>query len=273
MKKALLLLGIMSFTYVYSNDNYPSTTKTSHINNYNEAVTFIENGILFHVFLNGDFEFEKPRRNAVYYDYNGYRFRRNGIRIYRDYKGRIKRIGRNYIRYDYRGNVTRIGNIRLHYRNGLLRKVGDLRVTYNYWGDPYFYGNVHRNHYPSNMYFSLNFGPIYNYNDRFFYNRTFKNNYRKYREDKHYYYYKAKPNVKTGNRGKIIKRRKSVIVKRDNNNVKRRTSSKQIIRQKSRVHNKRNKTYKRSNSKRKRETIKRKIQKIDTNKRYEKRRS
>ncbi|NVK51650.1 MAG: hypothetical protein HWD85_01855 [Flavobacteriaceae bacterium] len=227
MKKALLLLGLMSFVSTYSNDYYPlSTKKTSHVNTYTDAVTFIEKGILFHVFLNGDFEFERPRRTAVYFDYNGYRYQRNGLRIYRDYKGRIKRVGNNYIRYDSRGNVRKIGNIRLYYRKGLLRKVGDLRITYNYWGEPYFYGSVHNDYYDeTDIHFSLNFGPVYRYNDRFFYDRFFKDNYRKYREDRHYYYYKAKPNAKIGKRGKIIKRRKSVDTKRNNTNVHRRRAT------------------------------------------------
>ena len=217
MKKALLLfLGIMSFVAVSANDKNMSTKKNTIIYRYDEAVTFIEKGVKFHVFLNGDFEFENPNR-----EYNNRRYRNNKLRIDRDYKGRIKRIGVNYIRYDFRGNVTRIGNIRIYYRRGFIRKIGDLKISYNTWGDPYFYGNVHRDYYDSGVQFSINFGSIFNYNDRYFYDYRFKNNYRKYREDKYYYYYKVRPNGKVGKRGKFIKRRKAGVTSQRDNNTKR----------------------------------------------------
>jgi hypothetical protein len=226
MKKALLLfLGIMSFVTVNANDKNVSTEKTTIGYRYNEAVTFIERGVQFHVFLDGDFEFNNPNRNR--------RYSRNNIRIDRNYNGEIKRVGTNYIRYDYRGNVTRIGTVRIYYRKGLVKRVGDLKVSYNSWGDPYFYGNVHRDYYDSGFQFSLNIGSIFNYNDRYFYDYSFKNNYRKYREDKYYYYYKVKPNGKVGKRGKLIKRRKAGVSTSRNNkytkrntNVKRKTNNK-----------------------------------------------
>ncbi len=247
MKKALLLfLGMMSFVAVSANDKNVSTEKTIIINGYDEAVSFIERGVQFHVFLNGDFEFDTPNRR--YYEYNNRSYRQNNIRIDRDYKGRIKRIGANYIRYDYKGNVTRIGNIRIYYRRGFVRKVGDLKVSYNNWGDPYFYGNVHRDYYDSGIQFSLNFGTIFNYNDRYFYDYSFKNNYRKYREDKHYYYYKVKPNGKVGKRGKLIKRRKAGVTTRRNNNnnyTKRKTAPNRKTNTKRKSYVKRNTTPKR----------------------------
>ncbi|WKD84698.1 hypothetical protein KCTC32516_00032 [Polaribacter huanghezhanensis] len=211
MKRGLLLLlGILSFASVKAND-YTTSAKKSIINNRNdEAVTFVEKGIQFHVFLDGEFEFNSLTRNSNYYNYNGRTYSNNSLRVDRDYRGRIKRIGRNYIRYDYRGNVSKIGNVKLYYRNGLLRRVGNLKISYNNWGEPYFYGNVNRSsNYDSDFHFSINIGPIFSYNDRFFYNRSFKNNYKKYREDKDYYYYKANSNAKVGKRNKIIKRRKS----------------------------------------------------------------
>lgn len=220
MKKALLLfLGIMSFAFVKAND-YSLSTKKTTINRYDETVTFIEKGVQFHVFLNGDFEFDTPNTNRRYYDYNGNRVRRNSLRIDRDYEGRIKRVGRNYIRYDYKGNVTKIGNIRLYYRRGLLRRVGDLKISYNSWGEPYYYGNVNRyRSYDDDFHFSINIGPIFNYNDRYFYKREFRNNYRKYKEDRNFYYYRARPNAKVGKRSKVIKRRKATVTTRKDNSI------------------------------------------------------
>ena len=97
---------------------------------FNEAVTFFENGIRFHVYLNGDFDFDPE-----FY----YRSRRNRrVPIFRDFRGRINRVGNVRIRYDFRGNVRRIGQVTMNYRRGLLRRVGNLTVQYNSWGNPRF---------------------------------------------------------------------------------------------------------------------------------------
>lgn len=215
MKRGLLLLlGLLSFGTAQSNEFNTSAKKTT-TNQYGKSVTFIERGIQFHVFLNGDFEFNSLTRNSRYDNYNGKTYNNNSLRVDRDYRGRIKRIGRNYIRYDYRGNVTRIGNIKLYYNRGLLRRVGDLKISYNSWGEPYFYGDVNQySNYDTDFHFSINIGAVFNYNDRFFYNRSFKNNYKKYREDKNYYYYKANSNAKVDKRNKIVKRRKSSVTNR-----------------------------------------------------------
>lgn len=273
MKRVLLLLlGILSFVNVNAKELETSTTKTYNYNRFDNAVTFIERGVQFHVFVNGDFEFNSPYRNNRYYDYNGERFTNRNLRVFRDYKGRITKIGSNRIRYDYRGNVTRIGNIRLYYRNGLLRRVGDLKISYNSWNEPYFYGDVNNyDYYDSNVRFSINIGPIFNYNDRFFYRNNFKRNYRKYREDRYYYYYKARPNARVDNGKRIIKRRKSgVTVKRDHSK-KRYDSTKRTVVKKRRVT---------PNTKIKKRVVtpKKKVKKKtttrrSTSKKYEKRRS
>mgnify|MGYP005990358865 CR=1 FL=1 len=229
MKRGLLLLlGLLSFVSVDANDYNTSTKKTISTDRYEEAVTFVERGIQFHVFLNGDFEFNRLTRNSYYFNYNGITYNNNSFRIDRDYRGRIKRVGNNVIKYDYRGNVTRIGSIRLYYRRGLLIRAGNLKVSYNSWGEPYFYGKVNAySNYDTDFHFSINIGPVYNYNDRFFYNRSFKNNYKKYREDKNYYYYRANSNANVDKRNKIIKRRKSNVSTRgDKNNTKRKITPK-----------------------------------------------
>mgnify|MGYP005992786583 CR=1 FL=1 len=227
MKKGLLcILGIMTLMSLKAT-NYDFPTKNTIQTSTIDAVTFIEKGVQFHVYLDGEFNFERPRRNYSYYDYNGSRYQNYSLRIDRDHRGRIKRVGKNSIRYDYRGNVSRIGNIRLYYRNGLLRKIGNLKITYDNWGDPYFHGSVNAiNYYNSDIHFSLNFGQIYNYNDSFFYRKEFRNYYRKFKEDRNYYYYKANTNSKNGKRNKIIKRRKSTVTKRNTQSNNRRAQPK-----------------------------------------------
>ena len=100
MKKGiLLLLAIMSLATISAKDKNKSTSKIGVTNRYNDAVTFIERDIQFHVFLNGDFDFN-THYNDTYYDYNGRRTR-NGAQINRDYNGRIRSIGSVFINYDY----------------------------------------------------------------------------------------------------------------------------------------------------------------------------
>lgn len=248
----------MSFVSVNANDIHKSNTKNTPINRFENAVTFIENGIQYHVFINGDFEFNKLNNNSRYYNYNGVRFSNNSLRVYRDKRGQISRIGNSYIRYDYRGNVTKIGSIRMYYTNGLLRKVGDLKISYNSWDEPYFYGTVNNNdYYDTDFHFSINIGSIFNYNDRYFYNESFNNNYKKYKEDKNFYYYRANSNAKIDSRNQIIKRRKSLVTTRENDDYSKRSNSTTL---------KREDTKRRVTPKTKKETIKRKV-----DKKYEKR--
>jgi len=208
MKKGILFLLAMftMITFAEANNSKHPTEVFGFENRYNEAVTFIERGIRFHVFLNGDFDFD-----SRYFRTRGNR----RIRISRDFQGRINRVGNAWVRYDSRGNVRRIGNVTMSYRRGLLRRVGDLRVTYNSWGSPRFYGQVRYNDYYEDYYdnslsvgFNINLGTVCVYNDPFFYGNEFRRNYRRVREDANYIYYRA-GNDANVSRDRILKRRKS----------------------------------------------------------------
>ena len=217
MKKAIILfLGIMSFAFVKANDRTISSEITTLKYNKN-VVTFKEKGVLFHVFLGGDFEFSNINRNRRFVP----------IRVHRNFKGYINKVGLNSIKYNRRGKVTRIGNVRLYYKNGFISRIGNLKIKYNRFGSPYFYGRVNSHeYYDTNFNYSLNIGQIFNYNDRFFTHRSFKNNYRKFNEDRYYFYYRAKKNAKVAKDKKIIKRRKSKIIKRDSRSNNKRNSNK-----------------------------------------------
>lgn len=213
----LFLLAIMSLATVNANNTDKSTSKIGVTYRYDDAVTFVERGVQFHVFLNGDFDFNTHYKNTRYVDYYGKRTRTNrGVRIERDFKGRVRRVGNSFINYDSRGNVKRIGSVYIGYRFGQLTKVGNLRVEYDRWGNPRFYGDVKYNDYcgddvyynDSNIDIDINIGNIFDYDDVYFYKRNFRRNYRKYKEDNNFYYYRANPNAKIGKRGKILKRRK-----------------------------------------------------------------
>ena len=179
---------------------------------YNNAVNFIERGIEFHVFTNGEFDFNS-NYNDVYYDYNGRRrTRTKNFPVTRDYRGRVNTIGNASINYDRHGNVTRIGNVFMRYHRGRLTNVGSLSVRYDRGGYPIFNGNV-KNNFHRNNGIQINIGNAYNYDDAYFYRKDFNRNYSKTREDKNFYYYKAKPNSKIGKKNKILKRRKPVAKK------------------------------------------------------------
>jgi len=205
MKKAILLLAglLLSVVNVEAKKVENPVEKIGFSTKYYNSVSFIEKGIRFDVFLNGDFDYQAIRRN---YRYNKRRNRYGNVRISRDYKGRINRVGNVSIRYDYRGNVRRIGSIFMQYRRGRLSDVGNLRVSYNRWGDARFYGEVRYT-------YSYSPGFICDYDDVYFYGREFRNNYRLHKQDANFYYYKANKHAKVS-RNKLLKRRKQVVKKK-----------------------------------------------------------
>ncbi len=214
----LFILTLMLLTPIKANTNEISTSELG-VNikrTYSNSISFVERGVEFHVFLNGDFDFNTHYRNTRYVDYRGRRTRVNrGVRIERDYRGRVRRVGNVFVNYGVRGNVTRIGNVFMRYRRGNLVRVGDLHIRYDRWGHPYYEGRVNNGVYfndglgcDDSIDIDINIGDIYDYDDVYFYRRNFRNNYRQFREDNDYFYYRAAPNADIGKRSKIIRRKK-----------------------------------------------------------------
>ena len=231
MKKGvLILLGMfimVSTTEAKNSNNFPDRLGFNY--SYDNSVNFIERGIEFFIFTNGEFDFNTDFNNT-YYDYNGRRTRRDvGVRIDRDFRGRIRRVGNAFINYDRFGNVTRVGSIFIRYRRGRLANVGNLRVHYNSWGNPVFYGNVRNNfHMYNGVRFNLNVGDVCDYNDAYFFRNDFRRNYSQIREDRNFYYYKANKNAKIGKRSQILRRRKpasKITKRRTTANTRNRVSS------------------------------------------------
>lgn len=222
-KKMFLLLGLIAVATVQA-ESTKQPIRVNEINyRYNEAISFMERGIEFHVFLNGDFDFNTRTRNRYYED--------SGVRIERDYDGRIRRVGSVFINYDYRGNVKRIGSVFMRYKFGQLHRVGDLKIKYNKWGEPRYKGYVKSRKYKRcdddddyddddyddyddydddcKIGIDINIDwEIFDYGNVFFYQRDFINNYKRYKEDDNFYYYRANPNSQIDRRNRIIKRRK-----------------------------------------------------------------
>jgi len=194
MKKGILLLiAILGFVNLSANNNIGVNYQN------NDAVTFIDRGVEFHVFLNGDFDFNAINNNR----YN------NRLRVLRDNFGRVRQVGNTVINYGFNGAVSAIGNVPVRYQFGQLASVGNLVVEYDRWGYPHYRGFVKQNRfYNDGFTFNVNLGSVFAYDNSYFYDRHFRNNYRRFREDANFFYYRAIPNARIGNRSTIIKRRK-----------------------------------------------------------------
>ena len=198
------MIAILGFV----NLNATNKLGVSYLNN--DAVTFVDRGVEFHVFLNGEFDFNALHNNTYY--------RNTNVPVLRDNFGRIRQVGRTIINYGAFGNVSTIGNIPIRYRFGQLASVGNLVVEYDRWGYPHYRGFVRNNVFLNDGFtFNVNFGNVWRYDDPFFYDRHFRNSYRRVREDANFFYYRAIPNARLGNRSALIKRRKPTRAVVDSN--------------------------------------------------------
>jgi hypothetical protein len=108
-----------------------------------EPVIFMERGIEFMVFPNGEMDFNTQpattasnyyrtaapggRRNETY----GAAAANGGVRVEHDAYGKVRRVGNTYINYDYEGRVKRIGSVYMTYNRFALTQIGLLAIMYN----------------------------------------------------------------------------------------------------------------------------------------------
>jgi hypothetical protein len=164
-----------------------------------EPIVFLERGVEFYVFPNGEFDFNtvsnhysanpRPRSggiNTTYgapRSYSNYGPRERGIRIEHDYMGRVRRVGNAFINYDAFGRVKRIGSVYMRYNSFALTQVGGLRIIYNRRGciiDIIGYVNYYSTHYNYNPRGNNGYGNDYDY----------ENDDDDYNDDDFYYYRK-----------------------------------------------------------------------------------
>jgi hypothetical protein len=145
MKKHVLLIAIIFGFLNISNANENNKTQitvsdeTSRYG-YMEPFQFIERGIEFYIFPNGEFDFNThPQRRArrthssinISYGapnhYNHY----NGVSISHDHLGRVRRIGNVFVNYDTFGRIKRVGSVYMNYRHDLIKSIGGLHIFYN----------------------------------------------------------------------------------------------------------------------------------------------
>ena len=128
---------------------------------YNNSFIFVENGITFSVYPDGEFDFYidnrvSGRRDGVTfnsgYDYSPYA-------QYDDY-GAVIQVENVPIYYDHYGRVTQVGDVDIRYRNGRVNRLGGMYVYYNHYGHYNYhtgYINIYNRHYvyrPFHSYFA-----------------------------------------------------------------------------------------------------------------------
>ncbi len=146
MKKITLLVAglLLSGSLAQASESAIfSGRPTQYAIDYREAepVVFMERGVEFLVFPNGEFDFntEPSTSGDTYHRYGRGRYnetygapgRGAGVRIEHDQAGRVRRVGNVFVNYDARGRVKRIGTIYMSYNSFALAQIGNLRLIYN----------------------------------------------------------------------------------------------------------------------------------------------
>lgn len=112
---------------------------------FDEPISFIERGIEFFVFPNGDFDFNtRPQDSQGDYFYRTAGKKRTvqarrpvnyGVLIEHDSFGRVRRIGNTFINYDNLNRVKRIGSVYMNYNRFALTQIGGMHIVYNRRGE------------------------------------------------------------------------------------------------------------------------------------------
>lgn len=211
----LLVANILLFGNVTNAATIIKTTEsTSKIMSYDydEPISFMERGVAYYVFPNGDFDFNIAPQDVQANYYFRTMGRRSadritdrivnnyGVLIAQDNFGRICRIGNTFINYDYQNRVSRIGGVFIRYNQFALAQVGGLRLIYDAYGNfvnivgtvqgynmyPYYYPantysyNYNHNNYHCNTGYGYGYGNNHHYqyyNDHDGYNNNGSNGY------------------------------------------------------------------------------------------------
>jgi len=153
MKNNILLIALILGVFTFANTNEVNNKRINNTDasrySYMQPLKFIERGVEFYVFPNGEFDFNthprynRPRTHGVsinithgapsviHSSYYGNNRSNRGVRIEHDYLGRVRRIGSVFINYDSRSRIKRIGSVYMNYRRHLLANIGGLRIFYS----------------------------------------------------------------------------------------------------------------------------------------------
>ncbi|WP_010522498.1 hypothetical protein [Aquimarina agarivorans] len=136
MKKFILFTlatMLINFGILASNSKYYASN--------NVPFVFVESGIEFAVFKNGQFDFNVIQPNVgIQINTRNINFSFNSGHNYDafvqyDHYGAVVQIENTPVYYDYYGRVNRIGDIRLYYNQiGLAYRIGNLNISYTNYG-------------------------------------------------------------------------------------------------------------------------------------------
>jgi hypothetical protein len=230
MKKLLILAGLILTGWTASAMTTNITTidnaNTRFINGYGNSFIFVEGGIEFSVFPDGQFDFNilrnrshlsvsigSPNLNLSFnsgYNYNTY--------VQYDEFGAVIQIENTPVYYDYYGRVSQIGNIRINYNNGFVSRVGGLFIHYNrynvYTHATGFINNFNRFYVyrPWHQFYRI---PAYNY--CVVYNRPYRRYYTpvRYNYSRPYYNNHRPVTAVASRRGVTIERNRDYATARD----------------------------------------------------------
>lgn len=140
MRNLTFIFALLFVGWSVSASANPKSATTNFFN-YNDSFIFVEGGVEFAVYPNGEFDFyfnpDFRRGNSVHISspnvnisYNsGYNY--NPYVQYDDY-GAVIQIENVPVYYDYYGRIVQAGDIFISYNNfGRLARVGNLHVHYN----------------------------------------------------------------------------------------------------------------------------------------------
>ncbi|MFV5700379.1 hypothetical protein ACM55F_00760 [Flavobacterium sp. XS2P12] len=111
-----------------------------------EPIVFIERGIEFFVFPDGQLDFntrpstggykynKSNKRGSLNKTYGAQTNTRNknyGVKVEHDNMGRVRRIGNVSINYDSNDRIKRVGTVYMAYNRYALERVGGLEIIYN----------------------------------------------------------------------------------------------------------------------------------------------
>ncbi|GGH41534.1 hypothetical protein [Mangrovimonas yunxiaonensis] len=157
MKKLIYLFTaiLCSSFAVNATTNLDNNVATANYSGYGNSFIFVEGGIEFSIFPDGQFDFYMPQYGPNVnvaintpgvsisfnsgYDYNGYvQYDAYGaivqiehVPVFYDFYGRVNRIGNIYINYNGFGFVSRVGGLYVHYRNRVFSHYTGFINVYN----------------------------------------------------------------------------------------------------------------------------------------------
>lgn len=191
MKTITLLVAsvLMTTTIVSATEVTYTSTENRMRYNFDEPISFVERGIEFYVFANGEFDFNtRPEDSQGDYFYRTAGKRATtarkpvnvnyGTRIEHDSFGRVRRVGNTFINYDSNDRVSRIGTVYMKYNRFGLTQVGGMKINYSNRGQIVsMYGNIKGTRNQGFVYTS------YNSNNDYASNYPVDNDYYYYRTD------------------------------------------------------------------------------------------